>query len=330
MALEISRCLPVDDKIQILVNQINDIETEAGTTIIVQEEGTPLGSFGTLNFVGTIITAADAGGGVATITVVGTAGSQDVFTNVAVAGQTDVVADSTTDTLTFIAGANIDITTAPADDSVTFAVTGLNIFDAIIVSGQSTVTATSTSTDLTFVAGSNMTITTDNTAKSVTFASSGGGGAAVNVITAKVNDAAGADPGDATVAFDTGVAILGTADTTGTIDNTFGDRLNDNEDVVLLDTGGNWAMLQRKTGAIFRTTTTIGASSYNTGPGKLTVGSGSGKQFVLDSGSTTVYHQLVGTETIYNMVTTAIATGRNIQCKLIDGLWFADVEDCAS
>lgn len=51
-------------------------------------------------------------------------GDQNVFTTIAVAGQSNVVADSTTDTLTLIAGTNITITTNATNDEVTINSTG--------------------------------------------------------------------------------------------------------------------------------------------------------------------------------------------------------------
>lgn len=42
-----------------------------------------------------------------------------IFSTIAVAGQSNVVADSTTDTLTIVAGTNITITTNPSTDSIT-------------------------------------------------------------------------------------------------------------------------------------------------------------------------------------------------------------------
>ena len=49
----------------------------------------------------------------------GSGGSQNLFSTIAVAGQSNVVADSTTDTLTFVAGNNITLTTDASADSVT-------------------------------------------------------------------------------------------------------------------------------------------------------------------------------------------------------------------
>ena len=48
----------------------------------------------------------------------------DAFKTIAVSGQTSVVADSATDTLTFVAGTNMSITTNASGDAITFASTG--------------------------------------------------------------------------------------------------------------------------------------------------------------------------------------------------------------
>lgn len=48
----------------------------------------------------------------------------DAFTTIAVSGQTDVVADSSTDTLTLAAGSNVTITTNATTDTITIAATG--------------------------------------------------------------------------------------------------------------------------------------------------------------------------------------------------------------
>lgn len=51
-------------------------------------------------------------------------GDQSIFKTIAVSGQSDVVADSTADTLTLAAGSNITITTDPATDTITIAASG--------------------------------------------------------------------------------------------------------------------------------------------------------------------------------------------------------------
>jgi len=54
----------------------------------------------------------------------GGGGSQNVFSTIAVTGQSSVVADTTTDTVTLIGGSNIGITTDPSTDEITFTYTG--------------------------------------------------------------------------------------------------------------------------------------------------------------------------------------------------------------
>lgn len=54
----------------------------------------------------------------------GGGGSTDTFKTIAVSGQSDVVADSSTDTLTLVAGSNVTLTTDDSADSVTIASSG--------------------------------------------------------------------------------------------------------------------------------------------------------------------------------------------------------------
>lgn len=51
-------------------------------------------------------------------------GDQNLFSTVSVSGQSDVVAESTTDTLTLVAGSNVTITTDAATDTITISATG--------------------------------------------------------------------------------------------------------------------------------------------------------------------------------------------------------------
>ena len=66
------------------------------------------------------------------LTFTGTAASiaTECFKTIAVSGQTDVVADSTTDTLTLAAGSNVTITTAAGSDTITFASSAATVDDA--------------------------------------------------------------------------------------------------------------------------------------------------------------------------------------------------------
>jgi hypothetical protein len=80
--------------------------------------------------------------GTATVTNTDLGSSQNIFKNVAVSGQSTVVADSNNDTLTLAAGSNISITTNAATDTVTIA----NTYVAPTTSYATTIAATATVT----------------------------------------------------------------------------------------------------------------------------------------------------------------------------------------
>ena len=82
------------------------------------------GSFGHLMVGGNNFTTAVSSSAASAGFGGGSGGSQNVFSTVAVAGQSNVVADATTDTLTLVAGDNMTITTNAGSDSVTFASSG--------------------------------------------------------------------------------------------------------------------------------------------------------------------------------------------------------------
>ena len=63
------------------------------------------------------------GAGAFTFTTV-SGGASDTFKTISVGGQTDIVADSGTDTLTLAAGSGMTITTTPGTDTITFASSG--------------------------------------------------------------------------------------------------------------------------------------------------------------------------------------------------------------
>tara|TARA_B100000427_G_scaffold8812_1_gene7764 strand:+ start:3048 stop:3524 length:477 start_codon:yes stop_codon:yes gene_type:complete len=63
-------------------------------------------------------------------TATGATAATEAFKTIAVSGQTDVVADSATDTLTLAAGSNVTITTAAGSDTITFASSGATVDDA--------------------------------------------------------------------------------------------------------------------------------------------------------------------------------------------------------
>ena len=142
------------EAVQDIVGAMFSSNTETNITATYQD------SDGTIDLV--------AGGGTVT----------EAFKTISVSGQSDVVADGATDTLTFAAGANITLTTDASSDEITIAATGgaANAFSTFAVSGQSNVVADSTTDTMTFVAGTGMTLTTDASADSITFTSDAAGG----------------------------------------------------------------------------------------------------------------------------------------------------------
>jgi hypothetical protein len=57
-------------------------------------------------------------------TTLSSSGGNNVFSTIAVSGQSDVVADTTSDTLTLVAGTNITITTNAGTDTITITASG--------------------------------------------------------------------------------------------------------------------------------------------------------------------------------------------------------------
>jgi plastocyanin len=111
--------------------------------------------------------------------VSGGGATSDSFVTIAVAGQSNVVADSSTDTLTLVAGTNVTITTDAGTDTITIAAATAtqNVFSTIAVAGQSNVVADSTADTLTFAAGTGISIATNADTDTVTITSTAAGGA---------------------------------------------------------------------------------------------------------------------------------------------------------
>jgi len=106
---------------------------------------------------------------------VASASASDSFASIAVAGQSSVVADSSTDTLTLVAGSNITITTDASTDTITINSAGggsaSDSFTNIAVAGQSNVVADSSTDTLTFAGGTGIQITTNNSTDTITITS---------------------------------------------------------------------------------------------------------------------------------------------------------------
>ena len=98
--------------------------SSGGSAITIQDEGSSLSTAAsTINFVGAGVTASGTGA-TKTITIPGTGTVSEAFKTIAVSGQSDIVADSATDTLTLVAGSNMTLTTSASGDTVTFASSG--------------------------------------------------------------------------------------------------------------------------------------------------------------------------------------------------------------
>lgn len=109
--------------------------------------------------------------GADSITITNSATAPNSFETLAVAGQTSIVADSSTDTLTIAAGTGITLTTDATTDTLTItnSATGANAFGNVAVSGQTTVAADSTNDTLTLAAANtNVVLTTNATTDTVT------------------------------------------------------------------------------------------------------------------------------------------------------------------
>jgi hypothetical protein len=98
--------------------------SSGGSAITVQDEGSSLATAAaTINFVGAGVTASGTGS-TKTITIPGTGTVSEAFKTISVSGQSDVVADGATDTLTLVAGSNMTLTTNATSDTITFASSG--------------------------------------------------------------------------------------------------------------------------------------------------------------------------------------------------------------
>lgn len=108
------------------------------------------------------------------------------FSIIAVPGQSDVLASSPTDTLTFQAGNNITITTNAATDTITITAadqgspTLPNSWGSIRITGQADAIADSPEDILTLAAGTGISLTTNAGTDTITISATGGGGGAGN------------------------------------------------------------------------------------------------------------------------------------------------------
>ena len=111
---------------------------------------------------------------------IGAGGASLAFKTIAVSGQSDVVADSSTDTLTFVAGSNITLTTNASNDSVTIASSASG--SAITIKDEGSALSTAASS-INFV-GAGVTASGTGATKTITISGGGGGGASIGKILA--------------------------------------------------------------------------------------------------------------------------------------------------
>ena len=97
-------------------------------------------------------------------------GGGNTFSTIAVAGQSNVVADTSADTLTLVAGTGVTLTTNASTDTVTItnSATGANAFGNVAVAGQTTVAADTTNDTLSLAAGTGISLTTDAASDTIT------------------------------------------------------------------------------------------------------------------------------------------------------------------
>jgi len=95
----------------------------------------------------------------------------EAFKNILVSGQSNIVADSATDSLTFAAGSGITLTTDASTDTLTItnSAVGDNAFKTIAISGQTSVVADAVDDTLTLVGTNGIDITTTAGSDTITF-----------------------------------------------------------------------------------------------------------------------------------------------------------------
>ena len=154
------------------------------------------------------------------ITIENTKPDPEAFKTISVSGQSDVVADSSADTLTLVGGTGISITTNATTDEITIQTVGggggsaQNLFDKIAISGQNTIHADNVADTLTFVAGPGMTLTTDDINDRVIFAVSGGSQNVFDKIAVNGQNTVEADSSTDTLTLVAGTGITITTDAT--------------------------------------------------------------------------------------------------------------------
>lgn len=222
------------------------------------------------------------------------------FETITVAGQSSLVADTSTDTLTLVAGTGITIVTDANTDTITINSSGSvqNTFATIAVTGQSNVVADSATDTLTLVAGSGITIVTDASTDTITINNVAAGASAFTGL----SDAAGLTvdrfylPAITSLTVSNNGASSYRFDQYGTTDNPTIYAINGTTIAFRLTASGHPFLIQ-----------TPGGANYNTGLVHVsttgTVSTGASAQGK-DSG------------TLYWKIPTDISGGYRYQCSL--------------
>lgn len=164
-------------------------------------------------------------------------GDQNIFQTIAVAGQSNVVADTTTDTLTLVAGSGITLTTNATSDSITIAATS---------GGGGTVTSVAVSGGTTGLTTSGGPITTSGTITIAgTLAVANGGTGATTASSARTNLGLGTSAtvntgtSGATIPLLNGVNTWSGGQTFSTQTTTFENATSGNASVITVNSNNN-------------------------------------------------------------------------------------------
>ena len=106
-----------------------DIQTDEQIGLLVRASDSFIANFITLNSDGNTLFSVSSNGSLSCTNFTGSSsgtntGDQNLFSTIAISGQSNVVADSPTDTLTLVAGTNITLTTNASTDTITITATG--------------------------------------------------------------------------------------------------------------------------------------------------------------------------------------------------------------
>lgn len=192
------------------------------------------------------------------------------FGTIAVAGQSNVVADQSNDTFTLVAGSNITITTNATNDSITISSTGGGgggggpAFGTISVAGQSDLVAEQINDILTVVAGTGLSITTTPGSDTLTISNTGISNSFATIVT----------PGPTTLLAENSNTTLTFAAGTGI--NISGNATND---TITISSGFNQS-LNSTDNVIFNSVTAATLQSIGTGTPTYT----SGSDFIFNTG----------------------------------------------